>query len=75
LKYSKSSEILIKIYRNFETKEMSVAMKSFDVVVDFYNNIDLGDEENSTKSPVEQKDLEQSRSLLDRFSKKFPVYV
>jgi len=63
LKYSKSSEILIKIYRNFETKEMSVAMKSFDVVVDFY------------KSPVKQKDLEQSRSLLDRFSKKFPVYV
>jgi len=54
---------------------MSVAMKSFDVVVDFYNNIDLGDEENSKKSPVKQKDLEQSRSLLDRFSKKFPVYV
>lgn len=73
LKYSKNSEILMKIYKNSENNEANV-MNVFDVVADFYNNINLEDEEApepiQPKVSVKQQDTENR--ILNNFIEKFP---
>ena len=79
LKYSKNSAILIRIYKNCEIEDLTNSMKSFDVVVDFYNNANLTDEDEGSKenllveSTLKENNLEQNSSILRRFSQKYQV--
>jgi len=51
---------------------MLVAMNSFDVIVNFYNNIEIQESESLKTAKSEQKNVENRRIFLEKFSKKYP---